>query len=133
LLPHDTFHDSDSSALARAYDLVLASSSLQYLKDWRLTLGKLAEATARHLYVTRQPFVTRSRSFVVMQRPHRYGYRTEYPGWFLNRDEFLEAADGTGLRLRREFLIWERPYVPGAPEQGQYRGFLFEPAGMVTG
>lgn len=127
VLPNDSFYDSDEQALARTYDLVMASSSLQYVRDWRDELGRLAGVTDGYLYVTRQPFVVRSSSFVVLQRPHRHGYKTEYPGWFLNRQEFLESADGLGLRLRREFLISERPFVPGAPEQAEYRGFLFEP------
>lgn len=127
LLPGDRFYDSDEQAFERTYDFVLASSSLQYVEDWRGTLGGLAGATDGYLLITRQPFVARSASFVVLQRPHRHGYRTDYPGWFLNRDEFLEAADGFGLRLRREFLIAEKPFVPGAPEQAEYRGFLFEP------
>jgi putative methyltransferase (TIGR04325 family) len=123
--PRATFHDRDETALARAYDLVLASSSLHYSKDWRADLAKLASVAGGYLYVTRQPFVATASSFVVVQRPHRYGYLTEYPGWFLNRGEFLTAADGLGLELLREFLIAERPVVPGAPEQADYRGFLF--------
>lgn len=124
-----TFHDSDESALSRRYDLVLASSSLHYRRDWRSTLAGLAAATDRYLYVTRQPFVRSAQSFVVVQRPYRHGYDTEYPGWFLNRDEFLGAAVGFGLQMVREFLIEERPVVRGAPEQADYRGFLFRVAG----
>lgn len=30
-----------------------------------------------------------------------------------------------GFALEREFLLSERPYVPNAPEQCHYRGFLF--------
>jgi putative methyltransferase (TIGR04325 family) len=130
--PRATFHDRDETALARPYDLVLASSSLHYSKDWRADLAKLASVTGSYLYVTRQPFVDTAASFVVVQRPHRYGYLTEYPGWFLNRREFLSAADGLGLELLREFLIAERPVVPGAPEQADNRGFLFAaPAGRA--
>jgi putative methyltransferase (TIGR04325 family) len=125
VLPQATFHDVDETALARTYDLVFASSSLHYSKDWRGTLANLASVTDHFLYVTRQPFVETAPSFVVVQRPHRYGYMTEYPGWFLNRSEFLAEADTLGLRLLREFLIEERPVVPGAPEQADYRGFLF--------
>jgi putative methyltransferase (TIGR04325 family) len=128
VLPGATFHDDDATALGRTYDLVLASSSLHYSQDWRSVLAKLAGATGRYLYVTRQPFVVGSPSFVVLQRPYRHGYATEYPGWFLNRDEFLQEAATLGLRLEREFLIDERPVVPGAPAQADYRGFLFTPA-----
>jgi putative methyltransferase (TIGR04325 family) len=125
VLPDAAFHETDEAALARTYDLVLASSSLHYSRNWRETLAKLASVADRYVYVTRQPFVTRGPSFVVVQRPYRYGYMTEYPGWFLNRDEFLAETHALGLELQREFLIAEQPVVPGAPEQASYRGFLF--------
>jgi putative methyltransferase (TIGR04325 family) len=125
VLPDATFYDTDETALARTYDLVLASASLHYSRDWRGTLARLASVTDHYLYVTRQPFVQRVPSFVVVQRPYRHGYQTEYPGWFLNRHEFLEEAHALGLQLTREFLIAERPIVPDAPEQADYRGFLF--------
>lgn len=124
VLPDQTFHDSDETALARRYDLVLASSSLQYSEDWRRVLAGLARVASPYLYVTRTPFISDAPSFVVVQRPHRHGYLTEYAGWFLNRHEFLSECAGLGLRLEREFLIDERPYVEGAPEQAGYRGFL---------
>lgn len=133
VLPDATFHDSDETALARTYDLVLASSSLHYSRDWRGVLAKLASVTDHYLYVTRQPFVETASSFVVVQRPYRHGYMTEYPGWFLNRGEFLAETRVLGLELLREFLIAERPMVPGAPEQAEYRGFLFAaPSGRAT-
>jgi putative methyltransferase (TIGR04325 family) len=133
VVPQATFHDADETALARAYDLVLASSSLHYSEDWRGTLARLASVTDHYLYVTRQPFIATAPSFVVVQRPHRHGYLTEYPGWFLNRGEFLAEARALGLDLLREFLIAERPVVPGAPEQADYRGFLFAaPSGRGT-
>ena len=128
VLPDVTFHSDQDEALAGRYDLVVASSSLQYSRDWRPLLRRLASATTGHLYVTRQPFVKKAASFVVVQRPYRFGYLTEYPGWFLNRDEFLAAAGDAGLKLLREFLIWEMPDVPHAPEVADYRGFLFSPA-----
>ena len=129
VLPDATFYETDEAALGRTYDLVLASSSLHYSKDWRAVLAGLASAADRYLYVTRQPFVEAAPSFVVVQRPHRHGYLTEYPGWFLNRAEFLTEARALGLELVRQFLIAERPTVAGAPEQADYRGFLFAAPG----
>ena len=128
VLPDGVFHDDDASALARSYDLVLASSSLQYLQDWRTVLAALAAVTERYLFVTRQPFVASGPSFVVAQRPPYLGFPAEFVGWFLNRDEFLDEARGLGLVLEREFLIIEHPWVAGAPVQGDYRGFLFSVA-----
>jgi putative methyltransferase (TIGR04325 family) len=125
IIPEAVFHSTDETALSRSYDLVMASSSLHYARDWRGTLAKLASVAGSYVYVTRQPFVTVGPSFVVVQRPTRHGYLTEYPGWFLNRDDFLAEARGLGLGLIREFLIAERPMVPKAPAQADYRGFLF--------
>jgi len=131
VLPQVSFHDSKETALSRRYDLVMASSSLQYVKDWKRDLAGLAGVCDGYLYVTRQPFVERVPSYVVVQHPYRHGYDTEYPGWFLNREEFLGFAADIGLRLVREFLIQERPTVPNAPEQADYRGFLFAAPGRA--
>ncbi len=128
VLPDDAHYDNDAAAFGRKYDLVLASGSLFYVRDWRDTLQHLAAVTSDYLFVTRQPIVLRAASFVVLQRAHRHGYRTEYPGWFLNRQEFLGATRALGLELVREFLVLERPLVPKAPEQTEYRGFLFTSA-----
>jgi putative methyltransferase (TIGR04325 family) len=124
LLAGATFHDDDT-CLARRYDLVLASSSLQYHEDWRGALAKLAAATEGFLLVTRMPVTLSAPGYVVVQRPHRHGYMTEYPGWVLDRDELISAGGALGLVLQREFLIGERPRIPGAPSPCEYRGFLW--------
>jgi putative methyltransferase (TIGR04325 family) len=136
VLPQVSFPTSEEAALSRRYDLVVASSSLQYSQDWRAKLAGLANVCDGYVYVTRQPFVQHAPSFVVVQHPYRHGYATEYPGWFLNEGEFLGFAVELGLTLVREFLIQERPPVPNAPEQADYRGFLFvapQPAGGESG
>jgi len=127
LLPEIGFHESVESCRGRQYDLVLSSSSLQYSENWREVAAQLTEMTGSYIYVTRIPIVRRVPSFVVLQRPHSVGYRTEYVGWFLNRQELLETFEAQGMELVREFLIQERPLVHHAPEQGEYRGFLWRP------
>jgi len=129
VLPEATFHTDDETAFARHYDFVMASSSIQHVRDWRATLKRLATVTDGYMYLTRVPVVEHAPSYVVLQRPDTRGYETEYPGWFLNRDEFLSATAGLGLTLLREFLIWERPVVPNAPEAADLRGFLFSATG----
>ncbi|HVP81191.1 MAG TPA: class I SAM-dependent methyltransferase [Thermodesulfobacteriota bacterium] len=125
LLPEANFHESEEECFGRTYDLVLASSSLHYSEDWRQIVRRLASATHSYLYITRLPIVHQAPSFVVVQRPYQHGYETEYLGWFLNRQEFLAHLNTLQMELLREFLIQERPYVFKAPEQGEYRGFLF--------
>jgi len=128
LQPALRFVDSETAAFDRPYELVMASSSLHYARDWTRLLRTLAGAARGHLYVTRLPLIERNDSFVVRQRAYAYGYDTEYLGWCLNRGEFLDAAASANMRLEREFLIDEDFPVPGAPEPIGCRGFLFCPA-----
>lgn len=126
LLPQVSFLCDDDEALSRSYDLIFASSSLQYSRDIYGLLSKMAESGSRWIMVCRMPFIDHAHDFVVLQRPHRYGYNTEYTGWFLNRFKFIDFMKAKGYRLDREFLNDERPFVPNAPEQCTYRGYLFE-------
>jgi putative methyltransferase (TIGR04325 family) len=126
-VPEITFHDNDADAFAaRRYDLIVASGSLHYHEAWREILRGFAAASRRFVYITRLPIVHHATSFVVVQRPRAVGYETEYLGWFFNREEFLTGAREAGLRLVREFLVDERPHAHNAPEQCEFRGFLFE-------
>ena len=122
--PAITFHESDE-CLARRYDLVLASSSLQYSEDWRAQLHRLAGAASGSLLITRVPLVDSQPSFVVIQRAQGYDYATEYLGWVFNRTEFLESAAATGLELVREFFLQEPMDIVGAPERPSHGAFLF--------
>jgi putative methyltransferase (TIGR04325 family) len=127
LRPGDSFHDDDS-CLDRSYDVVVASSSIQYAQDWQGTLARLAGATDGFLFVTRVPIALDVPSFVVLQRAYRYGYETEFLGWVLNRDELLETARAAGLELQREIILPAWLSAPGAGEDPiGHRGFLFAP------
>jgi putative methyltransferase (TIGR04325 family) len=126
-LPDATFYTSDEQFAGRKFDLVLASGALHYAQEWRDVLGRLAAATQRYLFITRQPTVLEAESFVVLQRAYEHGYDTEYLGWCLNRNEFLSAATNAGLRLVREFVVGEWADIQAAPEPYHDRGYLFTP------
>lgn len=125
LNPEVRFAATDAEALDRRYDFVVASSVIQYEKDWRDLVARLARVTAGYLFVARTPVVWQAPSFVVVQRVPGYG--TACQGWFLNRDELLEAFSAAGLELVREFAVLETVPVPDAPETGRGRGFLLRP------
>lgn len=125
LIPEVSFHEPDDAPLSRRFDLVLSSSSLQYVADWKPLASALADAAGRFLLITRLPVACEGDSFVVVQRPAAHGYETEYIGWVVRRDELVEVVEARGLHLDREFLVAEEPTVVGASEQPQYRGFLF--------
>jgi putative methyltransferase (TIGR04325 family) len=126
LQPRHSFH-ADDSCLERRYDLVVASSSLQYAEDWHATLSGLAGAAGEYLLLTRVPLAVRAASFVVLQRVQRYGYGTEYLGWVLNRHELLAVAADSRLALVREFVLPAWLSAAGAPEDPvAHRAFLFK-------
>lgn len=125
LLPEARFVSDDAQCFDRRYDFVMASTSLHYAREWKELVRQLVDATAGHLLITRLPVVVRAKSFVVLQRPLRHGYDSEYACWFLNRREFLDYVATLGLELEREYLLQERPRVAGAPEQCEYASFLF--------
>ena len=93
-------------------------------------LSKLRRDRAAGRSRPRLPSVLHANSYAFVQRPYVYGYNTEYLGWCLNRDEFLQQASSAGMRLVREFVTGEQPFIDNAPEQCLYRGFLFEPAAV---
>lgn len=128
VLPDAHFYEDEADCFQRSYDLVLVSGSLQFAENWRSLVQQLLRVTAGYLYITRLPVVHRTPSFVVVQRPYEFGYLTEYKSWYFNRTEFLMTMRSFGAELVREFLIEPSAYVFKAPEQGDYRGFLFRPA-----
>jgi putative methyltransferase (TIGR04325 family) len=125
VLAEATFYENEALCLQRHYDLVLASGALQCFRDWKQTAERLVRACKTYLFITRMPVVRQVKSFVVLQKPYQLGYETEYPNWFLNRQEFIDFMKGLGVQLTREFLLSERPIIHRAPEQCEYRGYLF--------
>jgi putative methyltransferase (TIGR04325 family) len=128
VIPNGHFY-VDESLIERSFDFVLASGSIHYSEDWKSVLSVLRRLTGGYLLVTRLPIVHRAPSYVFIQRPYAYGYNTEYLGWCLNRDEFLNTSRQIGLSLCREFVTGEAPLIDQAPEACEYRGFLFQPDG----
>jgi putative methyltransferase (TIGR04325 family) len=132
LFPEQHFY-TDESCLKRTYHFVVASVSMHYTEDWQGLLASLAQATQRYLYVAHLPIALQASSFVFVQRPYAYGYNTEYLAWCLNREEFLECAETAKLELIREFIYGYEPPIYGAPEQNEYRGFLFKSSKGLSG
>lgn len=126
LLPDVKFMADGEGALSGSYDLFYASSSLQYIHDLYGLLAKIAKCGSRWIMICRMPFVETADDFVVVQRPQRYGYDTEYSCWAINQKRFVSFMQQHGYRLDREFLNDERPVIANAPEQCAFRGFLFE-------
>ncbi len=123
--PGARFFSQMDQCWSRTYDFVLASGSLQYSREWKAMLTRLASVTRGHLFLTRVPSVENVPQFVIRQRAHAYGYHTEYSGWVFNGGELVGVAEKNGLSLLRRFLMLDAPAIADAPEQVRYRGFLF--------
>jgi putative methyltransferase (TIGR04325 family) len=120
-----TFTSDRREALRGTYDLIVASSSLWYERDWESAIGALAEACAGFLFITRMGIVRQVPSFVTIQRPVDARYDTEYLCWILNERELVSRVCSNGMTLVREFLIDYGPTIRNAPEQPVMRGYLF--------
>lgn len=128
VIPNVQFLSDRHAALQGTYDLIVASSSLWYERDWRRAVDELVNACAGYLFITRMGIVQRAPSFVALQRPVEARYDTEYLCWILNEQELVSYVSSKGLRLVREFLIDHGPIIQNAPEQAVMRGYLFRVA-----
>ena len=108
----------------KRYDLTLVSSSLWYEKNWKSILNLIAESTDGYLYITRMIFIKKCRSFVAIQRTP--AYNTEYLCWILNENELIEFTTQLGFSLVKEIYIGPSFPIFKAPEQGNYKGFVFK-------
>jgi putative methyltransferase (TIGR04325 family) len=120
-----TFYSDRGEALSRTYDLIVASSSLWYERDWQTAIADLTRSCGDYLFVTRMGMVTDAPSFVTVQQPVESGYQTEFLCWILNESEFVSHVSSIGMELVREFLIDSGPEIKGAPERPEMRGYLF--------
>lgn len=112
----------DETCLEREYDLVMMTGSIPYMEDWADVLHRIARSIKKYLFVSRLPVVQNSSSFVAIQRL----YNSQMLHQLINQAEFLETVKETGLSLVREFVVGDRPYIKGAPEQCEVRGWLFK-------
>ncbi len=108
----------------KQFDLVFASSSLWYEKDWKSAVEWLAASSIDYFYITRMIFISDEDSYVAIQRPGIDGYKTEYLCWVLNENQFLEFVVSLGFSFIREIYIGHSFPIFKAPEQGYIKGFL---------
>lgn len=113
---------SDESCLNRRYDLIMMNGSLQYIQDWAGALGRIVSSVTGYLFLARVPVVQRSLGYVALQRA--YGTEMLHPQ--INQGALLEVVRNLGLNLVREFVVGDRPYIKGAPEQCELRSWLFK-------
>ncbi len=111
----------DESCLDSNYDLVMITGAIPYMEDWIDALHRISKAVGNYLFIARLAVIEKCPSFVSVQ----HIYNSQMLHQQFNQGEVLEVVKDTGLTLVREFVIGDRPYIMGAPEQCEVRGWLF--------
>jgi putative methyltransferase (TIGR04325 family) len=121
ITPDVTWH-TDDGCLARPYDLVMFSSSLQCLRDWEEVLFRAGQSARRYLFLSDVATVRQVPAYVCTHRSHGHTFLQIQ----LNRSQIIATAERAGLRLVREFDMGPHPPIVNAPEQPRCLGWLFE-------
>jgi putative methyltransferase (TIGR04325 family) len=119
--PEVTWH-TDDAVLTHSYDLVMFSSSIQYLPNWQDILARAAQSARTYLLLADVPTVRDVPAYVATRRD---GERTSLQ-MLMNRSEIIGTVERAGLRLVREFAMRPHPPIADAPEQPMCLGWLFQ-------
>lgn len=119
--PAVTWH-TDDACLAQPHDLVMFSSSLQYLQDWQDILCRAAQTARSYLFLSDVPTVRDVPTYVATE--HSAGVTNLH--YQFNGAEIIDTGRRAGLRLVREFAMAPHPWVVNAPEQPTRVGWLFQ-------
>jgi len=113
---------SDLEQADTDYQLVYASSSIQYIKNWQNLIAHLCKISNRYIFITRTPFVLNHSPFIAVQK----AYGTEYPGWVFNFHDFVKELQGHDMRLSEVFINGRGNPVKASGEMNIHLGLLFE-------
>lgn len=116
---------SDLKQAGTGYQLIYASSSVQYIKNWRNLVTDLCNVGNGCIFITRTPFVFNSSSFIAVQK----AYGTEYPGWVFNLQDFVKEWHDHDMRLSEVFINGRGNPVKANGESNIHLGLLFEKKG----
>lgn len=70
-------------------DIILASSSLQYLKNYKEVLQKIINSNARHIIILKTPFSKKYKDEIYIQKPLKHIYKSTYPCWIFSHTNFV--------------------------------------------
>ena len=115
---------SDWNQLQERYDLVHASSSVQYTPDPVHTFERLTILAGHYMVVTRCPLIPGSRDRLTVQRVPPSYYDASYPAWFLGEDKWLPLIERNFIIRRRWSVPEDRLFLDGHRVMNQ--GFLLE-------
>lgn len=121
LLNPDIQWYSDDSCFDSKFDLVMITSSLQYIEHWQEFINDIAKSVGDYFFLTRIPIIEKSETYVAIQKT----YDTKMRHWIFNKHSLLQVVERAGFTLVREFVLGERHYIINASEQCELCSWLF--------
>lgn len=88
------FKEISEASNAHPPNVVLFSSSLQYLPEPYAVLSQAMESDAAYIIIDRNPFIDGDASVISLQKTPRQIVESSYPIWLFNETELREAFSG---------------------------------------
>jgi putative methyltransferase (TIGR04325 family) len=88
------FVESPQELQLKDVDIVIVSSVLHYINDWKGIVDQLLALNPRHIIVDRQPFTEGNTLIFVQENEGYYEEKVSYPARIINQTEFLSAFQG---------------------------------------
>ena len=98
------FYGSVAECLAEGgVDVILCSSSLQYLEKPYKILAAFASSNVPYILVDRTPFISRDQDRLTVQQVPPSIYPASYPVWLFSWGRFVRELDQLGFKIELDF------------------------------
>lgn len=120
------------------YDIILSSSTLQYVPEWKGVLGALAATGAAHMVLTRLP-TTEGPSFVAQQNltmtggPHKGRFIGSILHAFFNRGEVAAVMGDLGFSVELDLFYSDYGHYFGGARDCTLRTMAFSRSSAASG
>ena len=85
-------------------DIVLISSSLQYLKNYKEIMLKLISLNPGYIVILKTPFSVKYTDEVYIQKPLKHIYKSTYPSWIFSYSLFLSIIN-PDYELKKRIVV----------------------------
>ena len=99
-------------------DIIIASSSLQYLENYKDILNKILNLNPDYIIILKTPFDNKMFDEIYVQKPPKNVYNSTYPSWIFSYETFL-------INFRDKFVLEEKKIVKPEFFQLKYLNLYF--------
>ena len=106
-------------------NLIILSSSIQYIEDPYLILNKLINSNAKYLILDRTPFSNFLEDRLAIQTVPKQIYEASYPMWILSKSKFNQWVDSE-FHIVSEFQVPPELQGLGKDQNFQFTGVILK-------